>query len=614
LAGITLEGLDDLRAQSQAYLSTPTGTGLSKAIGLGPNVAAHFIVMAALQGSTMLRAGDNARAYLSEMPELRAALLGVRDLSVMPSNSSYASVIDTIPSWKIGLGGFCDPEDKIWGPTIRAWTEYVVRDKWSTIMRSSFLNDDIPKVTDAIPPTGRSFATAARRLERMAYIIKYLMRRPGFRLMAHVLELLLSPTYTAYLKMRHDLVWPRFEALARAFLSKEMYPSLMNFGDEFVGSATFQGVGAMSVQGYIFDRKLWNIPLVPLPEGNPGSWVEDSELRTPGANGRGPHFSTRQIIDQWGHTAKESKDADPVLKRLFSMDEEIMAMWERAHHFLLDWENVRIEEEDVTTGNLATAAPGVWGMKPRPSTGTSRTLGSDLVDYTVLGGQYATGPASRNLKGMLVSPLLNYVIADGETMPAILWKSARSVCSLPFASMVMPKPGSAFEEKNFVYVEPQNIEGRHINTTDRFDPRTVRPVKEWKGELEFIPIPRSIEMLAVLAAFAGPAAMPNLTAAVEKHPDRWAHLLTVDKNSKLKLTPGGDLFESSLTKRSFLVPVAIPRAGLQTRVATWVGPPAGLRPFRGWITGADIEFTNLPYTLQVDVSSSARSLAEELAT
>jgi len=178
----------------------------------------------------------------------------------------------------------------------------------------------------------------------------------------------------------------------------------------------------------------------------------------------------------------------------------------------------------------------------------------------------------------------------------------------------MPKPGSAFEEKNFVYVEPQNIEGRNINTTDRFDPRTVRPVKEWKGELEFIPIPRSIEMLAVLAAFAGPAAMPNLTAAVEKHPDRWAHLLTVDKNSKLKLTPGGDLFESSLTKRSFLVPVAIPRAGFQTRVATWVGPPAGLRPFRGWITGADIEFTNLPYTLQVDVSSSARSLAEELAT
>lgn len=602
LSGITLEELDNLKAQAQTYKYTPTGSGLSNAIGLGPSGAVDFLVMAALQGSTLLRAGDNSRAYLSECPELRTSYHKVKRLPILPNG--YPSILDSAKSWRIGLGGFCDPRHGQWGEIITAWTDHVVRDKWATILRSPFLGDDIAKPSDTLPPAGKSSLVAAHRQERLVYLIKYLMRRPGFRLMAHVLDVLLYPAHASYLKMRYEIGWPSFERRAREFLSKEKFPSLMNFGDEFVGSAVFHGVGGISVAGYVYDRDLWKIPLVELPS----SIISDAEVPQPGPNGKGQHLALRQIVDQWGSSSRDAMD-DPALKRLFELDDDIMQLWEPADHFLRDWEVLRIQEEDPTTGSLATTAPDVWGMKNRPAGGASRTVGSDLLDYTVLGGHYATGPASRNLRGMLVSPLLNYVAEEGDNIPSILWKSARSVCSLPLAAQALPRPGGAFATKNVVYVEPQNLEGRHIFTTDRFDPRTVRPVKDWKGEPEFIPVARTIDMLAILGAFPS---LSNLARAIERHPERWEHLAT-SKDGVVKLTPGGDLFESSLTRKPYLVPVEVPRKGLSTRVATWVGPPAGLRPFRGWFTGADIEFTNQPYTVQVDVSQAATTLASELA-
>jgi hypothetical protein len=479
----------------------------------------------------------------------------------------------------------------------------MVRTKWAIVLRSSFMGDDIPKATDTISSVGRSNLVQANRAERMAYLLTYLMRRPAFRMVAHVLEVLLHPAHASYLALSHESAWDGFVRRAKDFLTKEKFPSFMNLGDELVGSSVFHGVGGLSMPGYIYDRGLWDIPLSPLPP----SCVQatDTPLHETGG---GTFIAARESIYPWGRSQRQCLD-DPTLERLFDIDETILSLWDAADRFLKEWHLVRVEEEDPSTGNLASIAPDVWGMKARPSVSRARTLGSDLVDYTVFGGQYATGPVARDLKGMLVAPLLNSVAPNGDDFPVTLWKSARSDASLSASAMVIPTPGSALAAANYVYVNPQNVEQRPFYTTDRFEPRTLRPVSDYRGEPDPVLVPRSKEVLRLLAAFRSEIEFAN---AVRRNPEAWAHLVEL-KDTKLEIVPGSPLFESSLTKQPFLVPVRIPRTGLITRIATWLGPPAGLRPYRGWFAGSDIEFDVLPYAMTVDVSPLATALAVELS-
>jgi len=202
-----------------------------------------------------------------------------------------------------------------------------------------------------------------------------------------------------------------------------------------------------------------------------------------------------------------------------------------------------------------------------------------------------------------------------------LWRSALAISSMPIAEMLKPQEGSPLQEPLLVYVLPQNLSSRQVFAGNRFNPIVVQPIKKWKGEPGSILITRNLEAFFALAGHSTTQAksVAALVADVRRHPERWAHLLTLETDKKgketgsLLLVPGGELFESDLTRSPYLVPVALPRTALTTRLVTWSGPPAGLRPFRGWLTGADVVFNNIPYMPSVDMSAAATALASDLA-
>lgn len=595
---VSLDRLNDLLTSATQYLTTPQGAGQNPSnAGLGPSGQQDILMLSALQGASLLHRVDFVEGYLSEMPLLTESLKAVREQwSVMPV--AYKSIADSAKSWRLTANGFSDPKHEEWGKKVLAWTSWIVREKWAALLTNNYLNSNIPSPDANLPSAGRSNTVAIERLRRLVRLIQYVMRRPGFRLIAYVCELMLHPQSAAMLKITHSIAYPELERRAREFLAKEAFPPLMTWADSFVGPATFMGLDQSSFPGYIADRTLFGLTADALPAG--------AKEKTEGAN-RQAHYH----LENWMFAAKAARTMDPQFALMWDMLPDVLDLFEPLSRFLIEWELDRKKLEDPEIGAPAVNAPAIWGFKPWSRPATTRVLGGEGIAYSVIAGQWGTGPASRDLRAMLVSPTLAAGKQGTATNPLFqyYWASARMTGSFPFTALVRPDQGTPWAESLNVWVRPQNETKRPILVENRFHPITIQSLESYLGEPGFIEVPATVE---AIAGKMGRWTTDGLKRLIEKDKAAWAHLITIEGDN-FTIAKGARWFESSKTFEPMLAPVAVPRDAVTTRVVAFSGVPAGLTPYRAYYSGSDVEWSARRYEPEVNMLAATAALAETLS-